>query len=69
MLIDLKKKHSTKKKEKKKTKEKNAKRETLELLASGCPDCQEIPGARIFGVSCLVSGWSCQDVADRLKLI
>ena len=64
-LIDLRKKRSTKKGDKEK---KNAERETLELLASGCPECQEIPTARICGVSCLVSGWSRQDVADRLKL-
>ena len=48
--------------EKKKKKRKKAQRESLKLLASGCPERQDVPGVRIPGVSCLASGRSCQDV-------
>ena len=32
---------------------------------SGCPGRQDVPGVRIPGLSCLASGRSRQDVADR----
>ena len=41
---------------KEKKRKKKAERESLEVLASGCPESQDVPSVRIPGVSCLASG-------------
>ena len=53
-------------KEKRRKKKKKAEHESLELLVSGC--CVVL-GVRIPGMSCLVSGWWCQDVADQAYVV
>ena len=47
---------------KRRKRKKKAERESLELLASGCPEHQDVPSVRIPGVSCLASGRSRQDI-------